>query len=47
MVLYDLIQRAIVPGFGGRVSADELGLPIAGQKLILPCGTTGRWEAGE
>lgn len=45
MVLYDLMQRAIVPKFGGRVSADEIGLPIKDQKMLLPCGTTGRWEA--
>ena len=27
----------------GRVEAEELGLPIQGGNLILPCGVCGRW----
>ena len=30
---------------GGRIEADEVGLPIARDGLVLPCGASGRWEA--
>ena len=29
--------------YGGRVMADEVGLPVSGNGLILPCGATARW----
>lgn len=32
--------------YGGRVSADEIGLPVTGTGLVLPCGASGRWERG-
>lgn len=28
----------------GKVSAEEIGLPIEGGDLVLPCGASGRWE---
>ncbi len=31
--------------FGGRVDAQEVGLPVTDSGLILPCGAAGRWEA--
>ena len=31
--------------FGGKVSADEIGLPVKENGLVLPCGASGRWEA--
>ncbi|MCD8336886.1 MAG: class I SAM-dependent methyltransferase [Lachnospiraceae bacterium] len=30
---------------GGRVEAQEIGLPVRESGLILPCGASGRWEA--
>lgn len=30
---------------GGRVSAEEIGLPVSSNGLVLPCGASGRWEA--
>jgi 23S rRNA (cytosine1962-C5)-methyltransferase len=30
---------------GGRVTGGEVGLPIAADGKILPCGIFGRWEA--
>ena len=30
--------------FGGRVSADEIGLPVTRTGLVLPCGSTAIWE---
>jgi 23S rRNA (cytosine1962-C5)-methyltransferase len=32
-------------GFGGHVDSQELGLPVSGSGLILPCGASGRWSA--
>lgn len=29
--------------FGGRVSADEIGLPVTRTGLVLPCGSTAVW----
>lgn len=44
-VLKTMTDLVITPHFGGSSSADELGLPISGADLILPCGACGRWEA--
>lgn len=30
--------------FGGRVSSDEIGLPVTQTGLVLPCGSTAIWE---
>ena len=30
--------------WGGTVNAGEIGLPVTGNGLILPCGASGRWE---
>jgi len=30
--------------FGGKVTADEIGLPVTSNGLVLPCGASGRWE---
>ena len=29
---------------GGNVIADEVGLPVGGEGLVLPCGASGRFE---
>ncbi len=29
---------------GGRVESSEIGLPVTGSGLVLPCGASGRWE---
>lgn len=29
---------------GGTVCADEIGLPVSGSGLVLPCGASGRWK---
>ncbi len=31
--------------FGGRVDAQEVGLPVKDSGLVLPCGAAGRWKA--
>lgn len=43
-VLSYLIHTEIVSRFGGQVAADEIGLPVTGNGLVLPCGASGRWE---
>ncbi|MCR5595779.1 MAG: class I SAM-dependent methyltransferase [Lachnospiraceae bacterium] len=44
-VLKAMTDLVITPKFGGKSSADELGLPISGSNLVLPCGACGRWQA--
>ncbi|MEG1802793.1 MAG: class I SAM-dependent methyltransferase [Lachnospiraceae bacterium] len=31
--------------FHGKVTCDEIGLPVSGNGLVLPCGASGRWES--
>lgn len=45
MVLSYLIGTEIVPKYGGIVTADEIGLPVSSNGLVLPCGASGRWES--
>ncbi|MCI8775218.1 MAG: SAM-dependent methyltransferase [Lachnospiraceae bacterium] len=44
-VLSYMLHTVIVPIFGGKVQADEIGLPVSSNGLILPCGASGRWSA--
>ena len=39
-----MMKLILTPGFGGSVTADEVGLPVKGGDLILPCGAAGRWQ---
>lgn len=43
-VLSYMMNTAITKKFGGRVEAEEIGLPVAQSGLILPCGASGRWS---
>lgn len=43
-VLSYMMNTAIVKRFGGKVEADEIGLPVTASGLILPCGASGRWS---
>ena len=43
-VLAYMMGIEIVPKFGGKVKADEIGLPVKSNGLVLPCGASGRWE---
>ncbi len=43
-VLSYMISEEIGRKFGGKVTADEIGLPVSGSGLVLPCGASGRWE---
>ena len=42
-VLSYMINSVIVKKFGGHVESEEIGLPVTGSGLILPCGASGRW----
>ena len=43
-VLVNVLKLTLGRKFGGRVSADEIGLKMKSNGLILPCGISGRWE---
>jgi 23S rRNA (cytosine1962-C5)-methyltransferase len=43
-VMAYLVGTTVAKRFGGRVSADEIGLPVAENNLVLPCGATAVWQ---
>lgn len=43
LVLNYMLNTLIVKKMGGHVEAGEIGLPVSGNNLILPCGASGRW----
>ena len=43
-VMEYLLQLILQKRFGGKTSADEIGLPVTDSGLILPCGSTAIWE---
>ena len=46
-VLDHMMGKILVKRFGGRCESDEVGLPISGTGLFLPCGASGRWRTPE
>ena len=44
-VMEYLLGVLIQKRFGGRVSSDEIGLPVTDTGLVLPCGSTAVWQA--
>lgn len=42
-VLSYMLNTVLVERFGGKVEADEIGLPVSSNALILPCGASGRY----
>jgi len=43
-VLENMLQLCVKSRFGGGIKADDIGIPSSAGSIILPCGTTGRWE---
>ena len=43
-VLTYMIATEVQSKFGGHVISDEVGLPVTGSGLVLPCGAAGRWS---
>ena len=42
-VLSYMIETELVSKFGGHADAQEIGLPVSENGLVLPCGASGRW----
>ncbi len=42
-VLQYMLETVLTPVYGGRVEAEEIGLPVTENGLVLPCGAAGRW----
>lgn len=40
------IIRLCLPTGQGKIMGGDLVLPVEGQDIVLPCGTTTRWQAG-
>lgn len=43
-VLSYMAELELVKRYGGRAEAQEIGLPVTLNGLILPCGASARWE---
>ncbi len=43
-VLTYMIATALA-SYEGTTKAEEIGLPVSSNGLVLPCGASGRWEA--
>lgn len=43
-VLSYMLGTELVSRFGGKVEAQEIGLPVSSNGLVLPCGASGRWQ---
>lgn len=41
------MMSTVLKPFGGRVVAEEIGLPVTSNGLVLPCGASGRWSRKE
>lgn len=44
-VLSYMLNSLIASERGGTVEADEIGLPVSSNGLVLPCGASGRWSS--
>ncbi|NLM10469.1 MAG: SAM-dependent methyltransferase [Clostridiaceae bacterium] len=44
-VLTNILTLTMTKRFGGHAYSDEIGLPVTSSGLVLPCGTSGRWES--
>lgn len=45
LVLENIMTLTLKKRFGGKISADELGIPMSAKEgLSLPCGISGRWQ---
>jgi len=42
----NMLELVVRKKFGGTVTCGEVGLPIAGTSIVLPCGTFARWSRG-
>lgn len=43
-VLSYMLNLEVAKKHGGKTEAQEIGLPVSSNGLVLPCGASGRWE---
>ena len=43
-VLTYMLSMTVKKRYGGKVESSEIGLPVSGNGLVLPCGASGRWS---
>lgn len=43
--LSNILSTTVQSKFGGKIDANSIGIEISSSKLILPCGSSGRWQA--
>ena len=43
-VMAYILQSVVQPKHSGRVSCDEIGLPVSGSARVLPCGASAFWR---
>ena len=43
-VLTYMLSMTVKKRYGGEVESSEIGLPVSGNGLVLPCGASGRWS---
>ncbi len=43
-VMQCMLSLTFKKAFGGAVFADEIGLPVTAQDIVLPCGSTAIWR---
>lgn len=44
-ILDNILTMTMQKKYGGTTEADEIGLPMKSNGLVLPCGISGRWKA--
>ncbi len=44
-VLTNILTYTMSGKYGGEITADEIGLPMESNGLIMPCGISGRWRS--
>ncbi len=43
-VLGNILQSTVGKKYDGKISCGEVGIPVSGKEIVLPCGIYGRWE---
>lgn len=43
-VLSNILQSTVGRKYDGKISCGEVGIPVSGKEVVLPCGIYGRWE---
>jgi 23S rRNA (cytosine1962-C5)-methyltransferase len=44
-VIKNVMSLTVAAKYGGKITADEIGLTMEANGLVLPCGISGRWQA--